>query len=401
MHVTQLEHGDELRLELKFEISSPLGLNQLTQMSIGQLANFAGELLNVPEHTISVLLRQPSPVVDIGLRYGKEYEGIAFDAGSDSIRLSAKLLERKPHYDEEALHRHFDDYIQQIKQRYPDSLQDQVRDIIGHILPSGECSLERVAAKLTARNCCNRPAVGWPELLRLSECCVMKQKKFASFATSRGVVTAAWVLLTFLPLASARVESWETVFYEDGLSVERRPYAGSALQEIRGVTRLEASLNAVMALLKDAEFNHQWVYRSGGASVLKEEGYARAYVYGIVDAPWPMQDRDTVVRFDYRQEAGGDISITINNFPDYRPHVEGYVRVPDFGGYWRLRPQQGGWVEVTYQVYGDPGGWIPVWVANFAAVTSVTRTLQAMDSAVKRYSNAQSEFVREVGGNDS
>lgn len=229
----------------------------------------------------------------------------------------------------------------------------------------------------------------------------MKQKKFASFATSRGVVTAAWMLLTCLPLASARVESWETVFYEDGLSVERRPYAGSALQEIRGITRLEASLNAVMALLKDAEFNHQWVYRSGGASVLKEEGYSRAYVYGIVDAPWPIQDRDTVVRFDYRQEAGGDITITINNFPDYRPHVEGYVRVPDFGGYWRLRPQQGGWVEVTYQVYGDPGGWIPVWVANFAAVTSVTRTLQAMDSAVKRYSNAQSEFVREVGGNDS
>jgi AraC-like DNA-binding protein len=148
VHVTQVEHGDELRLELNFEITSPLGLNQLIQMSIGQLANFAGELLNVPEHTISVLLRQPSPAVDIGLRYGKKYQGIAFDADSDSIRLSAKLLERKPHRDEEALRRHFDDYIQLLKQRYPDNLQDQVRDIIGHILPSGECSLERVAATL-------------------------------------------------------------------------------------------------------------------------------------------------------------------------------------------------------------------------------------------------------------
>ena len=229
----------------------------------------------------------------------------------------------------------------------------------------------------------------------------MKQKKSAGFATCLGVCSAACLLLTFLPLAFARAESWETVFDEGGLLVERRAYAGSALQEIRGVIRLETSLNAVMALLKDAEFNHQWVYRSGGARVLEEEGYARAYVYGIVDAPWPMKDRDTVVRFDYRQEAGGDINITINNFPDYLAHVEGYIRVPDFGGYWRLRPQQDGQVEVTYQVYGDPGGWIPVWVANFAAVTSVTRTLQAMDSAVKHYSNAQSEFVREVGGNDS
>ena len=191
----------------------------------------------------------------------------------------------------------------------------------------------------------------------------MEQKKSAGFATRRGVVGAACLLLTFLPLAFARAESWETVFDADGLLVE--------------------------------------VYRSGGARVLEEEGYARAYVYGIVDAPWPMQDRDTVVRFDYRQEAGGDITITINNFPDYLPHAEGYVRVPDFGGYWRLRPQQDGQVEVTYQVHGDPGGWIPVWVANFAAVTSVTRTLQAMDSAVRHYSNANSEFVRELGGNDS
>ena len=215
------------------------------------------------------------------------------------------------------------------------------------------------------------------------------------------VYGVASLLLTFFPFATIWAESWETVFEEGGLLVERRAYSGSALQEIRGVIRLEASLNAVMALLKDAEFNRQWVYRSGGARILEEEGFARAYVYGIVDAPWPMQDRDTVVRFDYRQEDSGEITITITNFPDFLPQAQEYVRVPDFGGYWRLRPQQHGWVEVTYQVYGDPGGWIPVWVANYAAVTSVTRTLQAIDSAVKHYTNAHSEFVREVSGDDS
>jgi len=221
------------------------------------------------------------------------------------------------------------------------------------------------------------------------------------FASGLGVFRMLCLVPAFLPVTVAWAESWETVFDENGLVVESRAYPGSALREIRGVIHLETSLNAVMALLKDAEFNREWVYRSGGARVLEEEGYARAYVYGIVDAPWPMQDRDTVVRFDYQQEPGGNITITINNFPDYLPHVKGYVRVPDFGGYWRLRPQQDGQVEVIYQVYGDPGGWIPVWVANYAAVTSVTRTLQAMDSAVKRYANARSDFVREISGSGS
>ncbi len=152
-----------------------------------------------------------------------------------------------------------------------------------------------------------------------------------------------------------------------------------------------------MALLKDADFNRHWVYRSGGARILQENGYEQAYVYGIVDAPWPMQDRDTVVRFDFRLDAGsGEIIITIRTFPDFIPLDERYVRVPDFGGFWALRPEPGGWVEVTYQVHGDPGGLIPVWLANFAAVTSVTRTLQRMEAAVQSYRGARSPFVRDA-----
>lgn len=202
------------------------------------------------------------------------------------------------------------------------------------------------------------------------------------------------LLLLAVPVAAG---GWEQVVSSDKLVVERRDYAGSELQEIRGITRVRASLNAVMALLKDADFNHNWVYRSGGARILQEHGYEQAYVYGIVDAPWPMQDRDTVVRFDYRQDPEtGEIIITIKNFPDFIPREENYVRVPDFGGFWALRPESDGWVEVTYQVYGDPGGLIPVWLANFAAVTSVTRTLQRMDAAVQPYLGARSPYVREI-----
>lgn len=201
------------------------------------------------------------------------------------------------------------------------------------------------------------------------------------------------LLLLLLPALAA---GWESVHDAENLQVSRRAYPGSALQEMRGVTRLKASLNAIMALLKDASFNRRWVYRSGGAKILRENGYAQAYVYGIVDAPWPMRDRDAIVRFDYRQDPdNGNITITISNFPDFVPREERFVRVPDFGGYWHLEPRGDGWVEVTYQVHGDPGGWIPVWAANYAAQRSVTRTLQNMAGAVRNYQGAESAFVRE------
>lgn len=191
-------------------------------------------------------------------------------------------------------------------------------------------------------------------------------------------------------------QDWHSVFESDNLRVWRRDYAGSELDEILGVVRVKASLNALMALLKDAPFNQQWVYRSGGARILRESGYAQAYVYGVVDAPWPLQDRDSVVRFDYTQDAATkDITITITNEPGFVPEKPELVRVPDLGGHWSLKSEADGVVEVAYQVHGDPGGWVPVWLANQAAQLSVTNTLRKLPEVVGRYEGVRSPYVLE------
>lgn len=214
---------------------------------------------------------------------------------------------------------------------------------------------------------------------------------------SIGMATSCGLFVMLLCVAAAGATEWELVYELDDLRVERRDYKGSELDEIKGAVRVKASLNAVMALLKDAEFNRHWVYRSGGAGILEDSGYPQAYVYGVVDAPFPMSDRDTVVRFDYRQDpVTKKITVVITNFPEFIPHKAGLVRVPTFGGFWKLQAVEGGWVDVTYQVYGDPGGWIPIWLANRVAVMSVQNTLHNMQSVVSRYEGVTSEFVDEA-----
>lgn len=206
---------------------------------------------------------------------------------------------------------------------------------------------------------------------------------------------SGFVLCVMCAVAVA-ADGWQPVYDADDLRVLRRDYEGSALDEIKGIVRAKASLNALMALLKDAPFNRHWVYRSGGARILQESGYAQAYVYGVVDAPLPMSDRDTVVRFDYYQDpATREITVTITNVPDFIAPKAQYIRVPAMGGHWGLKPEADGWVEVTYQVYGDPGGWIPTWLANRAAVLSVRYTLLNLVTVVSRYADARSEFVAE------
>ncbi len=212
-----------------------------------------------------------------------------------------------------------------------------------------------------------------------------------------GLLTFAMVAMVAMVTLPAHAGEWELVYAGENLSVLRRDYAGSELDEIKGIVRIKASLNAVMALLKDADFNRNWVYRSGGARVLQDSGHTQAYVYGVVDAPLPMSDRDTVVRFDYQQDpVTREITINITNFPDFVPTETGLIRVPTFGGFWKMKPQKDGWVEVIYQVYGDPGGWIPVWVANRAALVSVQETLRNMISVISRYESARSGLVEEL-----
>jgi len=144
----QRYRGDTVELELVFEISSPRGLNQLIQMSVGHLANFTAELLNIDKASQPIFLRQHTPRLE-GRESGPHpYSRVTFDADHDGIRLPARWLDRKSHRNEQVLQAHFQDYLRQLQQRYPDNLQDQVRDIVGRMLPTGECSVEQVAATL-------------------------------------------------------------------------------------------------------------------------------------------------------------------------------------------------------------------------------------------------------------
>jgi len=148
VHIHRVNWQDFIQLELRFDISSPRGLDQLIQMSVTQLANFAAEMLAAPQQAVRMVLRQPAPAAGAGQPFDESVAGIRFDSQTDGIRIPAAALARKPQYDQEAVRRHFQEYVRSLEQRYPDNLQDKVRDVIGQVLPSGECTVARVAATL-------------------------------------------------------------------------------------------------------------------------------------------------------------------------------------------------------------------------------------------------------------
>lgn len=196
-------------------------------------------------------------------------------------------------------------------------------------------------------------------------------------------------------LASAE-SGWRILRQGPGLVVYDRPVDGSHFREHRGVIRVRARLSAIVAVFQDASANHEWVYRSLGAEVLRQESPLEAFVYGRISAPWPIEDRDSVVRFQLSQDPESlAVRIGMRAEPGLAPRYAGFVRVPVLDGHWLLRPMGDGTVEVSHQVYGEPGGWVPAWLANEAATRTVYYTLlnlraMAVDS---RYSDVRLSYI--------
>lgn len=142
-HLTQHFEGDDLRLEMNINVGEPVVIDQLMQMSLGQLENFIHESLEA-EAQLAWMLRQKKPA-NCSPSLASHIE---FSAAIDGVRFPAKWLSRRPRRDDATLQKHFENYLTLLQQRYPDDLGDQVREIIGQLLSSGESSIDQVAATL-------------------------------------------------------------------------------------------------------------------------------------------------------------------------------------------------------------------------------------------------------------
>ena len=144
----QEPQGDNTLLALSIDINSPLGMDQTMQLSVGQLGNFMRELLGSADSGCKELLRQPAPAAGQSRVSAQRLSRIEFGARADGVRFPSHWLQAQPRFDEERISEHLNSYLGALQQRYPDNLRDQVKDIIGQLLSSGECSLEQVASTL-------------------------------------------------------------------------------------------------------------------------------------------------------------------------------------------------------------------------------------------------------------
>lgn len=178
------------------------------------------------------------------------------------------------------------------------------------------------------------------------------------------------VLALLLPLnAAVAADGWQVVSHETGLTLYTRSVEGQALKDFRGVLRVRASMRDVVRTLVDVDAMPQWFFNMQEARLLDIGGAEGSHLYVVLKGFWPVSDRDAVLQLQLSQDPKTLVlSLTGTATPDYYPPMRERVRIPQLLSSWTVTPLSATETEIRFDGHADPGGRIPLWVANLVVV---------------------------------
>jgi START domain len=207
-------------------------------------------------------------------------------------------------------------------------------------------------------------------------------------------------LIVVLSSASFQVKGqdrWVLKTDKDGIQLYTKSVKGSPYKALKTVCTLQTSLSSVAAVLLDVKRSQEWVYGTSSCSILKQESPTVVYYYAEMGMPWPVTNRDFIVRISMTQDPVSKvITVLAENKPDYIPENKKLVRIPNSSGKWLIEPLGNGRVRVEYQLYVDPGGNVPATLVNMFSAKGPIESFNNLrkQTTLKEYANAVIPFIQ-------
>ena len=227
----------------------------------------------------------------------------------------------------------------------------------------------------------------------------------STFLQKTAVVTGLTIMLASTVLSSTayaadnNMSRTKLAINKNGVKVWTYQTPDNPAFSYRATTVLNTSLSSAVAVITDTKSLTQWVPYVSHVDVIERDANQQNFILHMeLDFPFPLQDRDVVVRGKITQAADGTVTIQNNAITDNRVPVRpNVVRLTHYEGDWTLRPLGSNKVEVSTTGFGDPGGLIPLAVANRFIQQQPYQMLGRMKNYVKnaRYQNAQLDFIRD------
>jgi hypothetical protein len=201
-----------------------------------------------------------------------------------------------------------------------------------------------------------------------------------------------------LPNLPARADDgWETLVSQDGVSVRERSSPDRALPELEAEVEIDAGLFEILAVITDVPKQTRWMSDCIESRFVRVESADLALVYNRTGEPWPISDRDVVLRTEATLLAPGEhAAVHFANVEDPgAPPVDGVVRMPRLSGAYDLIALSPTRTRVSYRLDADPGGSVPSWATSRFARNTPLQTLLGLRKQVLATRGQYAEFVAE------
>ncbi len=181
-------------------------------------------------------------------------------------------------------------------------------------------------------------------------------------------------------------QDWELVMDKNGIKAYSRKVEGSGIFEFRAVMVVDARPEVVAEALRDIPAMPQWLPDCDNAYVINMEDRNNFTSYVSLDLPWPVKDRDLVMKTDTKYDF--DHARAISDFVQYEepdcPPTGSHIRIPELKGQYvfvYVTRERTGIVQ-TYRA--DIGGSLPEWLANFATKYNIYNTFMNLKDMFKK-----------------
>jgi phage terminase large subunit-like protein len=142
--------------------------------------------------------------------------------------------------------------------------------------------------------------------------------------------TSYFLLLLFLFFQVANAQTWQYKGTKYG--VKGYAYDSNGDFWFRGITTTNASLSACCAILRDANAYPKWAADILLAKHLKvTPSKMDYYTYAVLDFPWPMSDRDFILKGMTTQDPVSKVvSIKSDNVANFIAENSDYIRLKSY-----------------------------------------------------------------------
>lgn len=150
--------------------------------------------------------------------------------------------------------------------------------------------------------------------------------------------------------------NWERVNDKNGITVERRAHAGSALHEFRGTTIVDATPARLLALFKEAKRARKWMAGIDSMEIIEREGnFDNVLVRSKFSFGLGLFKRQAMLKMVTSLDHG-QVTIEFSAVKNHASLEKGITVLEKLEGQWIFRPISASQTKVIYQAYSEPGG---------------------------------------------